>query len=149
MKDLNDSSKLDRNIDRSVATGKLSNMSLLDVLKEMVPGQKTAQLRFKSKEHEQTLEMYMREGSIIYASLGDLKGPEAIFRAVNWVDGIWTMEPAHEEELPDPNNNLPNESIIEKCYILLGKQTGPIQTAPKSWVIRKFNDLILSAGNPI
>ncbi|MCH9024043.1 MAG: DUF4388 domain-containing protein [candidate division Zixibacteria bacterium] len=132
MRDLNDSAKLERNTYRSGATGKLSNMNLLDVLKAMVPGRKTARLIVKSKEHEQSLEMYLNEGRIIYAAIGDLKGCDAIYRAVNWVDGIWTMEPAREEELPEPNNNLSNDSIIEKCYSLLGKQSKSEQDVPKS-----------------
>jgi len=132
MRDLSDSAKLERNTYRSGATGKLSNMNLLDVLKAMVPGRKTARLVVKSKEHEQSLEMYLNEGRIIFAALGDLKGSDAIYRAVNWVDGIWTMEAAREDELPEPNNKLSNDSIIEKCYILLGKQSESEQNVPKS-----------------
>ena len=132
MRELSDSSKLERNIDRSGTTGKLSNMNLLDVLKAIVPGRKTARLIVKSKEHEQSLEMYLNEGRIIYSSLGDLKGSDAIYRAVNWVDGIWTMEPARENELPEPNNTLSNDIIIEKCYSLLGKLSKSEQFIPKS-----------------
>ena len=132
MRDLNDSAKLERPAYRSGASGKLSNMNLLDVLKAMVPGRKTVRLIVKSKEHEQSLEMYLNEGRIIYAALGDLKGCDAIYRAVNWVDGIWTMEPAQEEGLPEPNNKLSNDSIIEKCYSLLVKQPQSEQDVPKS-----------------
>ena len=76
--------------------------------------------------------MYLNEGSIMYAALGDLKGADAIYRAVNWVDGIWTMEPAREDELPEPNNKLSNDSIIEKCFSLLGKQSKSEQDVAKS-----------------
>jgi DNA-binding response OmpR family regulator len=132
MRDLNDSAKLERNPYRSGASGKLSNMNLVDILEAMTPGQKTAHISVRSKEHDQILEMYIKDGRIIYAALGDLKGPDAIYRAVNWADGIWTMEPAREDELPEPNNQLSNESILEESSRLLGAHSKPKQTTSKN-----------------
>ncbi|MEE8149938.1 MAG: DUF4388 domain-containing protein, partial [candidate division Zixibacteria bacterium] len=131
MRDLNDSAKLERNPYRSGASGKLSNMNLVDILEAMTPGQKTAHISVRSEEHDQILEMYIKDGRIIYAALGDLKGPDAIYRAVNWADGIWTMEPAREDELPEPNNQLSNESILEESSRLLGAHSQPKQTTSK------------------
>ena len=132
MRDLNDSAKLERNPYRSGASGKLSNMNLVDILEAMTPGQKNAHISVRSEEHDQILEMYIKDGRIIYAALGDLKGPDAIYRAVNWADGIWTMEPARENELPEPNNQLSNKSILEESSRLLNEQSQPKQTASKN-----------------
>jgi len=132
MRDLSNSPKLDRNLVRSGATGKLSNMNLVDILEAMVPGQQTARISVSSEEHDQNLEIYIKEGRIIYAALGDLKGPDAIYRAVNWVDGIWTMEPARDDELPEPNNQLSNESILDESSRLLDGRSQLKQTASKN-----------------
>jgi DNA-binding response OmpR family regulator len=131
MQELNNKARQERNIDKSGATGKLSNMNLIDILQAMVPGQEAARITVRSDDNNQTLEMYLKEGKIIFAALDDLKGPEAIYRAVNWVDGIWTMEPAGEDELPQPNNQLSNESILEESRQILSDKDKTKSTTSK------------------
>ncbi len=108
------------NIDENFgATGRLSNMSLIDLLQAMGPGQKTAKITVTSHDKQQKLEMFLEKGKIIYATQGNLKGAEAVYEAMTWSDGVWNMEPLDSDELPEPNNFLSNESILlEGCRLL-------------------------------
>jgi len=114
----------------SGATGRLSNMSLIDILQVMGAGQKTAKINVTSRDKDQKLEMFLDKGKIIYAKLGDLKGAEAVYEAMAWCDGIWNMEPIVPKELPQPNNTLSNELILmEGCRLLDEKnRSGQVMT---------------------
>jgi len=114
--------------DSAGATGRIKNMSLIDILQAMGPGQKTAKITVSSHDKNQKLEMYLEKGKIIYAKVGEAKGAEAVYEALAWPDGIWYIEPVTSDELPKPNNNLPNESIlIEGCRLIDEKtRTGEI-----------------------
>ncbi len=103
----------------SGATGRISNMSLIDLLQAMGPGQKTVKITVTSLDKNQKLEMFLGNGKIIYAAMGDLRGAEAVYEAMSWSDGVWNLEPMEPENLPAPNNTLPNESILmEGCRLL-------------------------------
>jgi len=112
----------------SGATGRISNMSIIDLLQAMGPGQKTAKITVTSQDKNQKLEMYLDKGKIVYAKLGNIKGAEAVYQALAWADGIWNIEPISPDDLPKPNNSLPNESILmEGCRLLDEKsRTGQI-----------------------
>ncbi len=101
------------------ATGRLRNMSLLDLLQATGPGRKTVKITVISQDKSQKLEMFLDKGKIIYAKLGDIKGAEAVYEAMAWTDGIWSMEPVDPEAIPKPNNSLSNELILmEGCRLL-------------------------------
>jgi len=101
------------------ATGRLSNMSLIDILQAMGPGQKTAKITVTSQDKNQALVMYLEKGRIVYAQLGKINGADAVYEALTWPDGIWNIEPISPEDLPKPNNNVSNESILmEGCRLL-------------------------------
>lgn len=103
----------------SGATGRITNMSLIDILQAMGPGQKTAKIDVTSKDKNQKLEMYLEKGKIVYAEMGNLKGAEAVYEAISWLDGIWTIEPITVDKLPKSNNNLSNDAILmEGCRLL-------------------------------
>ncbi|MGH8015063.1 MAG: DUF4388 domain-containing protein, partial [Candidatus Zixiibacteriota bacterium] len=110
------------------ATGRLKDMSLIDILQAMGPGQKTAKITVSSHDKNQKLEMYLEKGKIIYAKVGNASGAEAVYEALAWPDGVWYIEPVTTEELPKPNNTLANESIlIEGCRLMDEKaRTGQI-----------------------
>ncbi len=112
----------------SGATGRLSNMSLIDLLQAMGPGQKTAKISVTSQDKNKKLEMYLDKGKIVYAKLGNINGAEAVYQAIAWPDGIWNIEPISPGDLPKPNNSLSNESILmEGCRLLDEKsRTGQV-----------------------
>ena len=98
--------------------GSLADMNLIDLLQAMGPSRKTAKLVLTSA-HKETLTMYLQQGNIMFAECKGKVGPEAVYQGITWSQGEWTMQPVKESELPEPNNDLPNESILmEGCRLL-------------------------------
>ncbi len=99
------------------AVGSIENMNLIDLLQAMGPGRKTARLVVSQDQRE--LEMYLHEGQIVYARLGELTGPDAVYEGISWASGHWTTQPVDASAIPEPNNDLPNESLLmEGCRLL-------------------------------
>lgn len=101
-------------------TGRLSDMSLIDILQALGPGRKTTRITVSPNTDEaDKLTIYLDSGAIIYARLGDKLGAEAVYEGLGWIDGGWGIEPVTQSKLPKSNNNLPTESILlEGCRIL-------------------------------
>ena len=107
----------------SGARGRLSDMSLIDLLQALGPGQKTAKVTVTPTSDETGLVVYLDQGLIVYAAIGDTVGPEAIYTAIGWNEGTWTVSSVAEGELPEPNNHLTNESLLmEGCRRLDEKE---------------------------
>lgn len=115
---------------QSGSRGNLSEMNLIDLLQALGPSQKTVRITVKTEEPAaQPLLMYLSQGQITYALLGELVGEVAIHRALTWSSGTWLVEPVADEDLPEPNNSLSNESILlEGCRLLDESGRIPIAT---------------------
>ncbi|MFH2037083.1 MAG: DUF4388 domain-containing protein [Candidatus Zixiibacteriota bacterium] len=102
------------------AQGRLLEMNLIDLLQAMGPGRKTVKITIHANNSEQqNLIIYLKQGVIHHATLNDLAGAEAIYEGLGWIEGTWKIEPVKLEELPLPNNDQPNESILmEGCRLL-------------------------------
>lgn len=101
----------------AAAHGSLANINLIDLIQALGPGRKT--VRITLQEKNQTLIIYLVEGSIVHASLGDITGPEAIFEGISWVDGSFMVTNVKKEAVPLANTDLPNESILmEGCRLM-------------------------------
>lgn len=105
------------NTNESGALGRLADINLIDLLQALGPSRRTVKiLIFANNENNGQLELYLDKGNIRYARLNDLTGPEAVYEAIAWTDGRWTIESVSEENLPEPNSNQSNESILmEGC----------------------------------
>jgi response regulator RpfG family c-di-GMP phosphodiesterase len=98
------------------AKGSLTDMNLIDLLQALGPSKRTTKITITHTADGQMLEIYLSQGSITFAQLEDLRGAEAVYRGLTWQTGKWTVEPISVDELPDSNNQLPNESILmEGC----------------------------------
>ena len=97
--------------------GRLSDMNLIDLLQALGPSRKTARIIVSSDDNpDNRLVIYLNEGRICHAHLGNLAGAEAVFEGLGWDHGSWWVQPTRSEELPEPNNDLPNESVLmEGC----------------------------------
>jgi hypothetical protein len=104
----------------SGARGRLADMSLIDLIQALGPSQKTVRITIKSNHQPGTpLAIFLDRGRIVNARLGELGGAEAVYRALSWTDGTWIIEPLPPEKLPEPNNDLSNESILmEGCRLM-------------------------------
>lgn len=100
------------------STGSLSDMNLIDLLQALGPSRRTTKITVTSAANGEKLELYLDQGNIIFAQVDDLQGAEAIYLAMTWEDGTWTLEPLKEMELREPNNDLSNEAILmEGCRL--------------------------------
>ncbi len=101
--------------------GKLEDMNLIDLLQALGPSGKTARIEVTSGED--TLMLFLDKGRIIFAELGDAVGAQAVYRALAWANGKWVIQPVSEADLPEPNNEEANESILmEGCRLLDERQ---------------------------
>lgn len=107
-------------------SGNLSDMNLIDLLQALGPGGRTVKITVASDNKE--LLLYLDRGRLIFASGDGRIGAEAVYDALSWVEGEWIVEPVQQDDLPEANNELPNESILmEGCRLL--DELGREQTA--------------------
>jgi len=90
--------------------GSLTDMNVIDLLQSMGQTGKTA--RISVSAHGQQLTVYLDRGRIVYAECDDIRGPEAVYCALGWRQGVWSVDPVAAEELPEPNNNLATEAVL-------------------------------------
>jgi hypothetical protein len=90
--------------------GSLTDMNVIDLLQAMGPTAKTA--RISVSAHGQQLTVFLDRGRIVYAECDDIRGPEAVYCALAWRQGVWSVDPVPPEELPEPNNDLTNEAVL-------------------------------------
>ena len=94
--------------------GSLDDMNVIDLLQAMGPTAKTARLSVTGRGKQ--LSIFLNTGQIAYAECDDVFGVEAVYSALGWKKGVWSLEPVAPEDLPEPNVNQPTEAILlEGC----------------------------------
>jgi len=110
----------------SGSSGNLKDMNLIDLIQAMGPGKRTARIEITPEDKpSEKLTLYLSQGNIIYASLGSLLGEMAIYRALSWENGTWEVEKVGEGDLPEPNNDRPNEFILMEGCRLMDEKSEP------------------------
>ena len=99
--------------------GLLSDMNLIDLIQALGPSRKTARITIqRNGSDDDELEICLNKGNIIFARFGELNGSKAVYEGITWTEGSWTIQPLSSNDLPQPNNELSNESIlIEGCRL--------------------------------
>jgi response regulator RpfG family c-di-GMP phosphodiesterase len=101
--------------------GNLEAMNLIDLLQALGPSGKTVRIQVISNAGE--LALYLDKGRIIFAQVGEKTGAQAVYEALAWSTGNWIVQPVADTDLPAPNNDAPNESILmEGCRLLDERQ---------------------------
>ena len=96
--------------------GSLENMNIIDIIQAMNGSQKTVQIDITAEGHQLTL--FLEKGNIVYAKYDEIYGPEAVFKAIGWKKGVWSIEPIEAKDIPAKNIELPNETILlEGCRL--------------------------------
>lgn len=109
--------------------GSLTDMNVIDLLQAMGQSGKTARINVSA--HGQQLTVYLERGRIVYAECDDIRGPEAVYCALGWRKGVWSVDPVAPAELPEPNNYLANEAVLlDGCRRL--DEMGHRNSAPNS-----------------
>ena len=102
---------------QSAAHGKLSNLNLIDLIQALGPGRKTALITLRQDGEE--IAIYLVDGSIVHASGPNVSGPEAIFEGICWLSGTFSVTTIEAQDVPPPNVELPNESVLmEGCRLM-------------------------------
>lgn len=97
--------------------GSLENMNIIDLIQAMNGSQKTVQIDITAEGHQLTI--FLEKGNIVYGQCDNIAGPEAVFRAIGWKKGVWSIEPVEIDDIPTKNIDIPNESILlEGCRLL-------------------------------
>lgn len=97
--------------------GSLAHMNVIDLLQAMGPGNKT--LRISVSAQGSQLTMYLSGGQLVYAECEGETGAGAVFKALSWDRGIWSVDRLDQSELPQPNVDRSIDSIlIEGCHLL-------------------------------
>lgn len=96
--------------------GSLSHMNVIDLLQAMGPGNKT--LRISVSAQGTQLTMYLSGGQLVYAECEGETGAKAVFKALDWDRGIWSVDRLELSDLPEPNVDRSIDSIlIEGCHL--------------------------------
>jgi hypothetical protein len=94
--------------------GTLEDMNLIDLLQALGPSFKTARISVTAEGKQLTV--FLDKGKMIHAECDGIVGPDAIYEAIPWTRGIWSVDPIEPAELPEPNTFSSNESILlEGC----------------------------------
>ncbi len=89
-------------------SGSLSEMSLPDIVQILGAGRKTGLVTLLNNDKK--AEIFLEEGRIVNAKVDDIKGEEAFYQILYWVDGTFTIDPSvtPDEQLI----NVSNDSLI-------------------------------------
>ncbi|HEY3236875.1 MAG TPA: DUF4388 domain-containing protein [Polyangiaceae bacterium] len=75
---------------RTRFSGSLEDMGVVDLLQTFEIGRKSGEARISDGKRE--VQIYFREGKVIDAELGRLRGEEAVYRALIWNSGTFEVE---------------------------------------------------------
>ncbi len=100
--------------------GKLSDMSIIDLIQALGPSQRTVRITVTAGDGDsESLVIYLNRGVITHATLGEKKSEEAMYHALTWSEGTWLLEPIDSGKIPETNVTLPNEHILmEGCRLI-------------------------------
>jgi len=94
--------------------GSLDDMNVIDLLQAMGPTGKTARLSVTGKGQQLTI--YLNQGRITYAECDEVVGAAAVYCALAWRKGVWSLDSIVPEDLPEPNTSDSNDAILlEGC----------------------------------
>lgn len=97
--------------------GTLGHMNVIDLLQAMGPGQKTLRISVSAQSNQLT--MFLSNGQLIHAECDDKTGADAVYEALNWDRGIWSVDHIDPSDLPEPNVHRTIDSLlIEGCHLL-------------------------------
>ncbi len=103
--------------------GSLQDMHVVDLLQAMGTIGKTARISVTAVGKQLTI--YLDRGRIIYADCDDVAGPEAVYGAIGWNQGVWNVDPIQPEELPAPNIFISSEGILLEGCRRMDEKTRP------------------------
>lgn len=97
--------------------GSLGDMGVIDLLQAMGLSDKI--FRISISAHGRQLVLYLGRNRILHAESDHLAGEEAVFEALKWERGIWSVDPVSPEDVPPDNIQRTIDSIlIQGCHLV-------------------------------
>ena len=96
-------------------SGNLAEMNLVDLLKTIEVGKKSCIIKLRQYDKEGTV--YVTEGQVIDAELGNLEAKAALLRMFTWADGTFQVELRYHDRprmLTIPNRDLISEGLTRQ-----------------------------------
>lgn len=134
--------------------GSLKHLQLADVIQLISVSGKTGMFHLKKEEH--VGQIYLKDGNMVHAELGEIKGEEAVYELAIWNDGEFHFEPDVEpatRTISKSNTNLLMEAArrldewrvlsrkisdldaIPEFVVDQGSDRGQIQLNTHEWLI--------------
>ncbi len=101
--------------------GKLSDLSLIDVLQLLMMNKKTGLLTLTAGEDK--AEMVFNDGKLIHAEYKQFVGEEAVYNLGEWRDGVFRFESQEIEVVPTIHTTTMNV-VMEYCRVTDEKKFG-------------------------
>jgi DNA-binding response OmpR family regulator len=95
--------------------GHLTEMNLVDLLQTIEVGKKTCVIKLRANDKEG--KVYVTEGQVIDAELGNLEAKQALLRMFTWIDGLFQVELRPHERtrmLTIANRDLISEGLTRQ-----------------------------------
>jgi len=97
--------------------GSLGDMGVIDLLQAMGLSDKI--FRISISGHGQHLVLYLGRNRVLHAESEEKVGEEAVFEALKWERGIWSVDPVQADDVPPNNIERTIDSIlIQGCHIV-------------------------------
>jgi CheY-like chemotaxis protein len=105
-------SRMEGTSEHGAFSGALADLGVVDLLQTLERGHKTGVITIESDNRQG--ELYVRNGRVIDASLGRLRGEDAVYRMFLWTDGVYSGEfknVRHEENIKLSSQGLVLEGM--------------------------------------
>jgi CheY-like chemotaxis protein len=92
------------------------DLSFVDLVQALGSGAKSVRMQIEHSSGTQAI-IFLRQGQIVHASCGDVKGVDAVYQVIRWRDdGSFRVEPTNE--FPPDNVSASNDYILlEGCRL--------------------------------
>lgn len=100
--------------------GKLSDLSIIEVIQLLGMNKKNGTLRVS--QNEALGQIFFKDGQIIHGTFNDLAGEQAVFALSEWTTGVFKFEPA-EVDVEQTIHTSTMNIIMECCRLMDEKQS--------------------------
>jgi DNA-binding response OmpR family regulator len=105
-----------RSSEQTVVRGSLAQMNVIDLLQSLDMGRKTCLLSLTNADER--CSMYFSEGQLVHATYDELRGDEAVFKALTWTD-TGSFEIDFDQRVSDQTTTRSTQGLLMEGLRLL------------------------------
>jgi len=98
-----------------VLRGSLAQMNIMDLFQSLEMGHKTCLLTLTN--NGQSCKMYFNDGQVNHAIFGDVKGDEAVYKTMGWMDGSFSID--FNQSSPEQTTTKSTQGLLMEGLRLL------------------------------